>query len=105
MRLIDSDAVLDALREVIVPAEDIGFGDELTDGYNDGIDMAVTVVSGLHPVDAVEVVRCDGEKPDCGNCRHADRMPGVYPCSQCEQRYSDLPTMWEPKEVDNEKTD
>ena len=42
--------------------------------------------------------------PDCGNCRHADRMPGVYPCSQCEQRYSGVPSKWEPKEVDNGQT-
>lgn len=39
------------------------------------------------------------EQPhDCINCRHKDRTPGVYPCSQCEQKYSDNPTMWEPKE-------
>lgn len=57
-KLIELDAALDALREVIVPAEDVGFGDELTDGYNDGINMAVTVVSGLPTVDAVQVVRC-----------------------------------------------
>lgn len=37
---------------------------------------------------------------DCMTCRHADRMPGVYPCSQCEQRYSDVPSKWEPKEVE-----
>lgn len=35
---------------------------------------------------------------ECMTCRHADRMPGVYPCSQCEQRYSDVPSKWEPKE-------
>jgi len=57
-KLIELDATLDALREVIVPAEDIGFGDELTDGYNDGINMAVTVLSGVPTVDAVPVVRC-----------------------------------------------
>jgi hypothetical protein len=38
---------------------------------------------------------------DCMTCRHADRMPGVYPCNQCEQRYSGVPSKWEPKEVDN----
>jgi len=57
-KLIELDATLDALREVIVPAKDIGFGDELTDGYNDGINMAVTVVSGLPTVDAVKVIQC-----------------------------------------------
>ena len=57
-KLIELDAALDALREVIVPAEDIGFGDESTDGYNDGIYMAVAVVSGVPTVDAVRVVRC-----------------------------------------------
>ena len=46
---------------------------------------------------AVEALRGDGEKPDCGNCRHSERMPGVYPCSQCEQRYSGVPSKWEPK--------
>ena len=68
-KLIELDAALDALREVIVPAEDIGFGDESTDGYNDGIDMAITVVSGLPTVDAVPVVRCR-------DCEHKDRESG-----------------------------
>lgn len=72
-KLIELDAALDALREVIVPQKDIGFGDELTDGYNDGIKMAVTVVSELPTVDAVPVVRCK----DCkffshGYCRFHD---------------------------------
>lgn len=64
-KLIELDATLDALREVIVPAEDIGFGDESTDGYNDGINMAVTVISGIPTVDAVTVVRCK----DCSEWR------------------------------------
>ena len=51
---------------------------------------------------AVEALRGDGEKPDCVNCRYADRMPSVYPCS--EQRYSGVPSKWEPKGVDNGKT-
>ena len=46
---------------------------------------------------AVEALRCDGEKPDCGNCRHADRMPSVYPCSQCVTGFA-APSNWEPKE-------
>ena len=77
-KLIELDAALDALREVIVPAEDIGFGDELTDGYNDGINMAVTVVSGLPTVDAVEVVRCR----EC-------RWWGVFPGSTAAPTYHD----------------
>ena len=48
---------------------------------------------------AVEALRCDGEKPDCGNCRHADRMPSVYPCSQCVTGFA-APSNWEPKEMD-----
>ena len=54
---------------------------------------------------AVDALRGDGEKPDCGNCRHADRMPGMYPCNECEEKYSDAPSKWEPKEVDNGQTD
>ena len=46
---------------------------------------------------AVEALRGDGEKPDCANCRHADRMPSVYPCSQCVTGFS-APSNWEPKE-------
>ena len=78
-KLIELNAALDALREVTVPAKDIGFGDESTDGYNDGVDMAITVVSGLPTVDAVPVRhghwiyhpdwQTDGE---CG-----------YECSEC----------------------
>lgn len=66
--LIELDATLDALREVIVPAEDIGFGDESTDGYNDGIDMAITVMCGMPTVDAVPVVRCK-------DCIHWGKFP------------------------------
>lgn len=58
MRLIELDAALDALRETIVPAEDVGFGDESTDGYNDGINMSITVLSGLPAVVPVPMVRC-----------------------------------------------
>jgi len=47
---------------------------------------------------AVEALRDDGEKSDCVNCRHADRMPGMYPCSECEEKYSDATSNWEPKE-------
>ena len=54
---------------------------------------------------AVEALRDDEEKPDCCNCKHSDRMPGVYPCSECEEKYSDAPSKWESKEVDNGKTD
>ena len=46
---------------------------------------------------------CDGgnvARRECANCRHADRMPGVYPCNECEEKYSDAPSRWEPKEVD-----
>lgn len=69
-KLIELDTTLDALREVIVPAEDIGFGDESTDGYNDGINMAVTVVSGVPTVDAVTVVRCK-------DCKHYRPYAGI----------------------------
>lgn len=74
-KLIELDATLDALREVIVPAEDIGFGDELTDGYNDGIDMAITVVSGLPTVDAVPVVH--------GHWKEDTGGYGFWLCSHC----------------------
>ena len=50
---------------------------------------------------AVEALRCDGEKPDCGNCRHSERMPWVYPCNKCVTGVdSDRPSKWESKEVD-----
>jgi len=52
---------------------------------------------------AVEALRGDGEKPDCGNCRHADRMPSVYPCSQCVTGFA-APSNWEPKEVAHRRT-
>lgn len=81
-KLIELDAALDALREVIVPQKDIGFGDELTDGYNDGIKMAVTVVSELPTVDAVSVRHgrweWDGE---------------AFVCSACGSGYEGQPTM------------
>ena len=45
-----------------------------------------------------EATERDGEKPDCGNCRHADRMPSVYPCSQCHVAHEKPPSKWEKKE-------
>ena len=45
--LIDRAMAIDALRNVIVPQKDIGFGDESAEGYNDGIDMAITTISGM----------------------------------------------------------
>lgn len=53
-------------------------------------------------VDVLSATADDKSPHDCINCRHKDRTPGVYPCSQCEQRYSGMPSKWEPKEVDNE---
>lgn len=43
--LIRRQDAIEELRDVIV--KDVQFGDELTDGYNDGIDMAITVISKL----------------------------------------------------------
>jgi hypothetical protein len=42
--------------------------------------------------------------PDCVNCRYSDRMPSVYPCSECVTGFA-APSNWKPKEVDNGKTD
>ena len=42
---ISRQYAIEELRDVIV--KDVQFGDELTDGYNDGIDMAITVISKL----------------------------------------------------------
>ena len=44
---------------------------------------------------------CDeDDKPvyDCMTCRHADRMPSVYPCSQCHVAHEKPPSEWEKKE-------
>ena len=41
---------------------------------------------------------------DCMTCRHANLMPNIYPCSICV-RSQKVYTKWEPKEVDNGKTD
>lgn len=43
--VINRQDAIEELRDVIV--KDVQFGDELTDGYNDGIDMAITVISKL----------------------------------------------------------
>ena len=45
---------IEELRDVIV--KDVQFGDELTDGYNDGIDMAITVISKLPSADTGDVM-------------------------------------------------
>ena len=43
----------------------------------------------------------EDDKPvyDCITCRHANRMPRVYPCNECEKKYNDTPSKWEAKEV------
>ena len=35
---------------------------------------------------------------DCMTCRHADRMPGIYPCNECHVRYKEPPAKWEAKD-------
>ena len=46
------------------------------------------------------------EKHECSNCRHSERMPGVYPCNNCVTGVlADRPSKWEPKGVDNGQTD
>ena len=50
-------------------------------------------------------LRIETLRSDCSTCRYKDRMPGVYPCSECEEKYSDAPSKWEPKEVDNGQSD
>ena len=35
---------------------------------------------------------------DCTTCRHADRMPNVYPCIECHVSYREPPSKWEAKE-------
>lgn len=81
-KLIELDAALDALREVIVPAEDIGFGDELTEGYNDGIDMAITVLGGLPTVDAVQVRHGHWIRHENADIVDGYYVPN-YECSVC----------------------
>ena len=54
---------------------------------------------------ALRLEMMEKEKPDCANCRHADRMPGIYPCSECHVAYREPPSKWEPKGVDNGQTD
>ena len=53
---------------------------------------------------ALRLEMMEKEKPDCANCRHSERPPKVYPCSQCVTGFA-APSNWEPKEVDNGKTD
>ena len=53
---------------------------------------------------AVKALRDDEEKLNCCNCKYSDRMPSVYPCSQCAPRFA-APSNWESKEVDNGKAD
>ena len=50
-------------------------------------------------------LRIETLRSDCSTCRYKDRMPRVYPCSECEEKYSDAPSKWEPKVVDNGQMD
>ena len=96
--LISRQAAIDALRDVLVPQEDIGFGDELTDGYNDGIDMAITTISGIPSTQPDSLVRPSarwisiGHKREriCSHCfrdepyKFADHDADVYDfCPHC----------------------
>ena len=46
---------------------------------------------------ALRLEMMEKEKPDCSNCRHSERPPSVYPCSQCVTGFA-APSNWEPKE-------
>ena len=50
---------------------------------------------------AIESMTDNGDRPphDCINCRHKNRMPGIYPCSVCKSGRTEPPSMWEPKEM------
>lgn len=46
------------------------------------------------------------EQPhDCGTCRHAAKLSNKEPCASCSYAWDETPSGWEPKEVDNGKTD
>lgn len=61
---------IEELRDVIV--KDVQFGDELTDGYNDGIDMAITVISKLPSAQRT------------GEWIQKPNIYGVAYCSECD---------------------
>ena len=56
---------------------------------------------------AVDALKGDGKKVkrDCFNCAYSEIPSSVYPCSKCIEKYSDSPSRWELKEVNNGKTD
>lgn len=78
--LISRQDAIEELRDVIV--KDVQSGDELTDGYNDGIDMAITVISKL-PSSQPE--RKKGRWILHENQRQEDVDNGnyLYVCSEC----------------------
>ena len=92
---ISRQYAIEELRDVIV--KDVQFGDELTDGYNDGIDMAITVISKL-PSAQPEIIRCK----DCKHSRLFDQCFYCYElggeiivpengfCFMAERRTDDL---------------
>lgn len=88
-RLIDVDALPDH-KFLEVQCHDFSDGSAYRQGWNDAIDA---IVENEPPVDAVPVRhgRWKRKIVDCGF--NAD-----WVCSQCEQKYSDNPIMWEPKE-------
>lgn len=55
---------------------------------------------------ALRLEMMEQEKHDCADCRHIERPSQLYPCNNCVTGVgSDRPSKWEPKEVDNGKTD
>lgn len=42
---------------------------------------------------------------DCGTCRQAAQLSNKEPCASCTYAWDGTPSNWEPKEVDNGKTD
>jgi len=84
--LISRQAAIDELRDVIV--KDVQFGDELTDGYNDGIDMAITVISKLKSAQRtgkwLDYLK-EGLKYKCSECESRFDRPYKY-CPNCGAR-------------------
>ena len=61
-------------------------------------------IACMMDANALRLEMMEKEKPDCANCRHSERPPKVYPCSQCATGFA-APSNWEPKEVDNGQND
>jgi hypothetical protein len=77
---ISREAAIETLRPYKVDTFKIGFVDDTIDGFNDGIDTAISKLSAMPAADVRPVVKAHW-------IYHEDDFEDYYECSHCHDEY------------------